>query len=137
VVSVAPSPLPLALVTASAIAVVAGRRIADVRTPERIDGEASRSAAYTLEYLRGVWVLGIGIALTTYCLWAVAVPHDSHGIAWSQVSIAPFALALLRYAYVLEDGRGGEPEEVFASDRVIQAAVVAWCAVYGLGVYLH
>jgi decaprenyl-phosphate phosphoribosyltransferase len=136
-VAVEPSTWFLALVSASAVAVVAGRRIADVRSPDRLVGQPTRMAAYTLEYLRGIWILGLGIAVTTYCLWAVAVPHDSHGIAWSQVSIAPFALALLRYAYVLEDGRAGEPEEVFASDRVIQVAVVAWCLVYGLGVYLR
>jgi decaprenyl-phosphate phosphoribosyltransferase len=136
-VGVEPSTWFLALVTASAVAVVAGRRIADMRSPDRLAGESTRVAPYTLEYLRGIWILGLGIAVTTYCLWAVAVPHDSHGVAWSQASIAPFTLALLRYAYVLEDGRAGEPEEVFASDRVIQIAVVAWCLVYGLGVYLR
>ena len=134
VVAIEPSMWFLALVSASAMAVVAGRRIADVRGGAVVAG---RSAPYSLEYLRGIWILGLGIALTTYCLWAVAVPHDSFGIAWSQVSIAPFALALLRYAYVLEGGRAGEPEDVFASDRVIQVAVVAWCVVYGLGVYLR
>ncbi len=49
----------------------------------------------------------------------------------------PFALALLRYAYVLERGEAGEPEEVFASDRVVQLAVAAWFVVYGLGVYVR
>jgi decaprenyl-phosphate phosphoribosyltransferase len=116
-----------------AVAVVAGRRIADVRA----GAAGARTAPYTVEYLRGIWIIGLGIAITTYCLWAVAMPHDSFGVAWSQVSIAPFALALLRYAYVLERGQAGEPEEVFLSDRVLQVAVIAWVVVYGLGVYLR
>jgi decaprenyl-phosphate phosphoribosyltransferase len=136
-VHIEPSTWFLALVTASAIAVVAGRRIADLRDPTAAAADRPRSAVYTLEYLRGIWILGLGIAVTTYCLWAIAVPHDSHGIAWSQLSIVPFALALLRYAYVLERGEAGEPEEVFASDRVVQLAVAAWFIVYGLGVYVR
>ena len=45
--------------------------------------------------------------------------------------------ALLRYALVLEQGRGAAPEEVFASDRVLQLLGLAWVVVYGLGVYLR
>ncbi|MGE5227486.1 MAG: decaprenyl-phosphate phosphoribosyltransferase [Planctomycetaceae bacterium] len=136
-VRIEPSAWFIALVTSAAIAVVAGRRMADVRDDGIEVGDQPRSAAYTVEYLRGVWVLAMGIAVTTYCLWAADVPHASHGIAWSQLSIVPFALALLRYAFVIERGAAGEPEEVFASDGVIQAAVVAWALVYGLGVYLR
>jgi decaprenyl-phosphate phosphoribosyltransferase len=136
-VRIEPSAWFIALVTAAAIAVVAGRRMADVRDDGVDVGDRPRSATYTVEYLRGVWILAMGIAVTTYCLWAADIPHASHGVAWSQLSIVPFALALLRYAYVIERGAAGEPEEVFASDGVIQAAVVAWALVYGLGVYLR
>ena len=45
--------------------------------------------------------------------------------------------ALLRYALVLEQGRGAAPEEVFASDRVLQLLGVAWVVVFGLAVYLQ
>ena len=37
-----------------------------------------------------------------------------------ELSIVPMLTALLRYALVLEQGRGAAPEEVFASDRVLQ-----------------
>jgi decaprenyl-phosphate phosphoribosyltransferase len=136
-VRIEPSAWFIAVVTSAAVAVVAGRRMADVRDVG-IDGtDRPRSAPYTVEYLRGVWVLALGIAVTTYCLWAADIPHASHGVAWSQLSIVPFAHALLRYAFVIERGAAGEPEEVFASDGVIQLAVVAWAVVYGLGVYLR
>ncbi|MGZ4132572.1 MAG: decaprenyl-phosphate phosphoribosyltransferase [Actinomycetota bacterium] len=136
-VRIEPSSWFIALVTSAAIAVVAGRRMADVRDDGIDTADSPRSATYTVEYLRGVWVLAMGIAVTTYCLWAADIPHASHGVAWSQLSIVPFALALLRYAFVIERGAAGEPEEVFASDGVIQLAVVAWAVVYGLGVYLR
>ena len=45
--------------------------------------------------------------------------------------------ALLRYALVLEQGRGAAPEEVFASDRVLQLLGVVWVVVFGLAVYVR
>ena len=49
----------------------------------------------------------------------------------------PLLTALLRYLLVLEQGRGAAPEEVFASDRVLQALGVAWVVVFGLAVYVR
>jgi decaprenyl-phosphate phosphoribosyltransferase len=43
--------------------------------------------------------------------------------------------AFLRYALVLEQGHGAAPEEVFASDRVLQLLGVIWVVVFGLAVY--
>ena len=45
--------------------------------------------------------------------------------------------ALLRYVLVLEQGRGAAPEEVFASDRVLQVLGVVWVVVFGLAVYVR
>jgi decaprenyl-phosphate phosphoribosyltransferase len=36
---------------------------------------------------------------------------------------------------VLEQGHGAAPEDVFASDRVLQVMGLAWLVVYGLAVY--
>jgi decaprenyl-phosphate phosphoribosyltransferase len=36
---------------------------------------------------------------------------------------------------VLEQGHGAAPEEVFASDRVLQTLGVLWVLVFGLAVY--
>ena len=49
----------------------------------------------------------------------------------------PVLTALLRYVLVLENGGGAAPEEVFASDRVLQVMGVAWVVLFGLGVYLR
>ena len=129
---VAPSMWFLMLTSSGALLVVVGKRQADLRST--IDG--STTSTYPATYLRGVWVLAAGVAITAYCLWAVAEPHLVGGIAWSQVSIVPFAVALLRYAYVVELGDGGAPEEVFLHDHALQSMVVVWILTYGAGVYL-
>ena len=54
-----------------------------------------------------------------------------------ELSIVPMLTALLRYALVLEQGQGAAPEEVFASDRVLQVLGVAWVVVFGLAVYVR
>jgi decaprenyl-phosphate phosphoribosyltransferase len=129
---VAPSMWFLMLTSSGALLVVVGKRQADLRSMV----DASTMSMYPATYLRGVWVLAAGVAITAYCLWAVAEPHLVDGIAWSQVSIVPFAVALLRYAYVVELGDGGAPEEVFLHDRALQSMVVVWILTYGAGVYL-
>ena len=129
---VAPSMWFLILTSSGALLVVVGKRLADLHSV--VDG--GTASMYPASYLRGVWVLASGVAITAYCLWAFAAPHLVDGIAWSQVSIVPFAVALLRYAYVVELGDGGAPEEVFLHDRALQSTVVVWILTYGAGVYL-
>ena len=129
---VVPSMWFLILTSSGALLVVVGKRQADLRSTE----DGGSASMYPVAYLRGVWVLAAGVAITAYCLWAFAQPHLVDGIAWSQVSILPFAVALLRYAYAIELGDGGAPEEVFLHDHALQAAVVAWFLTYGAGVYL-
>ena len=57
------------------------------------------------------------------------------GVPWHAVSIAPFTLALLRYAYVIDTGRAGEPEDVVLSDRVLQALGLLWVVPVAIGVF--
>ncbi len=80
-------------------------------------------------------MMASGFSIAAYSLWAFAQPHMHDGIAWSEVSIVPFALAVLRYALVLDAGRGGAPEDVVLSDRPLQLIGLMWLALYGLGVY--
>lgn len=124
----------LILTTSGALAVVSGKRAADLIARGDAAADATRSE-YTESFLRSVWLLAGGVALVSYCLWAFAVPHTIDGIAWSQVSIVPFALAFLRYIYVMDLGQAGAPEDVISHDRVIQVAVLVWAGVYAWGVY--
>ena len=52
-----------------------------------------------------------------------------------QLSILPFVMAVLRYALVLDQGRGSAPEEIVLGDRPLQLIGIAWAVVFAIGVY--
>jgi len=93
-------------------------------------------AAYTpqyLNYLKAVFSAG---TLITYCLWAFASAQEStEGSVLFQLSIVPFAIAILRYALLLEQGKGAEPENLVLSDRTLLIAGAIWAVTYTWAVY--
>jgi decaprenyl-phosphate phosphoribosyltransferase len=93
---------------------------------------------YPVSYLRYVWMIASGVAMTAYCLWAFEQQHlrDAAGLPWYELSIVPFVLALLRYALLLETGHGSAPEDVLLGDRTLQALAVLWAVVFGIAVYV-
>jgi decaprenyl-phosphate phosphoribosyltransferase len=119
--------------------IVTGKRYAEMREIGE-DAAAVRTtlAAYNLGYLRIVLAVSCGAALLSYCQWAFEISDEVRS-TWPfyQLSIVPLLTALLRYALVLEQGRGAAPEEVFASDRVLQLLGVVWAVVFGLAVYVR
>jgi len=92
---------------------------------------------YSVTYLRFVLGVAASVTLLSYCLWAFEKARVAD-TSWPmyQLSIVPMATALLRYGLVLERGHGGAPEEVFLSDRVLQALALIWVVTFALGVYL-
>ena len=75
-----------------------------------------------------------GVMITAYCLWAfenAARPATT----WFRLSIVPFVLAILRYAHVIEQGRGGAPEEIVLSDRVLQVLGLLWVLTFAIGIH--
>ena len=102
------------------------------------DAVAIRPAlgAYTpsfLHYLRAVFSGGVLIA---YCIWAfTSAEANPDGAVLFQVSIVPFAVAILRYALLLDQGEGAEPETLIMSDRIVLGAGVVWAIIYGCAVY--
>ena len=74
--------------------------------------------------------------LVGYCLWAFEKAAESGAsVPWFQLSIVPFAMAILRYALLVDSGHGGAPEEVVLGDRALQALGVAWLALFAVGGY--
>lgn len=119
---------------------VGGKRYAEY---EELGEERGRHRAalrgYSLAYLRYVRSVSSSVTVAAYCLWAFekagATGHTVAGSFWFELSIAPFVLALLRYALVLDQGEGGAPEDVVTSDVVIQVLGVIWLVFFALGVY--
>ncbi len=132
------SPWFLAATSSLSMFVVAGKRHADHLLMESQGAVTEPTdALYTLPFLRYIWMMSSGLAIGSYALWAFEMPHVHQGVAWGEVSIAAFALGVLRYALLIERGDGGAPEEILTRDRPLQVIGLVWMILYGLGVYLH
>jgi decaprenyl-phosphate phosphoribosyltransferase len=116
-----------------ALFMVAGKRYAElVALGERAETRRSLSE-YSASYLRFVWSLSAGVACTAYCLWAFEM-RVGDGVPWTTISIAPFVLALLRFAVDVDRGLAGAPEDIVLRDRVLLLLGLAWVATIGLAV---
>lgn len=121
------------LVTAfGALFMVAGKRYADVVAVGDAGAVRTSLQAYSPSYLRFVWSLSAGVTCTTYSLWAFEMRGADGGVPWSAVSIAPFVLAILRYAVDVDRGDAGAPEEIVLHDRVLLVLGLLWVGTVGL-----
>ena len=71
--------------------------------------------------------------MISYSLWAFEMAPDS-GVPWHTISIAPFLMALLRYAVDVDAGSAAEPEDIVFRDRVLQGIGLVWLVTVCLGV---
>ena len=98
-------------------------------------GETRRSLTrYSPSYLRFVWSLSAGVCCTAYSLWAFELHGREAGFPWETLSIAPFVLALLRYAVDVDRGEAGTPEDIVLRDPVLLVLGVVWVAMVVAGV---
>ena len=93
-------------------------------------------AEYSDSYLAYLRAVSSGTVLVGYCLWAFEKAHETtSSVPWYQLSILPFVLGLLRYALLVDQGKGEAPEEIVLSDRQLQLIGLVWLIVFGLGVH--
>ena len=113
----------------------AGKRYAEVVMLGEGQAATRRSLmGYSETYLRFVWSVSAAITIMTYGLWSFDL-HDDTGTPWATISMAPFVLAVLRYAVDVDAGRAGEPEEIALSDRVLQGLALIWLALAAVAVH--
>jgi decaprenyl-phosphate phosphoribosyltransferase len=118
---------------------VAGKRYSEMVV---MGQDAARSrpslAGYTPSYLRFVWGTAAAVTIMTYCLWAFQISastaRGSSGVPWPELTVVPFCFAFLRYAFYVDSGRAGEPEDVVLGDPVILLLGLGWVALFALGV---
>lgn len=120
-----------------ALFIVSGKRGAEVR--EMGDGASDFRAvlaSYSTSYVAYLRSMTSGAVLVAYSLWAFEQADLSRSdFPWHELSILPFVMAILRYALVLDQGRGSAPEEIILGDRTLQMIGLAWAVVFALGVY--
>lgn len=116
---------------------VAGKRYGEMRQLGPGAGTRKSLAAYTESYLKMVWELAAVAVVMSYSLWAfeqrtvrVAEP------LWAAISIFPFTLAMLQYAYRVDRGEGSAPEDVVLHDRVLLILGLVWLVTIVLAVFL-
>jgi decaprenyl-phosphate phosphoribosyltransferase len=83
-----------------------------------------------------VWSIASAVTMVGYSLWAFQLSQGRPSPLWYELSVAPFVIALLRYAYLVEAGEGGEPEELVFKDRQLQLFGLVWAVLFAAGVYL-
>jgi decaprenyl-phosphate phosphoribosyltransferase len=115
--------------------------VAGKRHAEHLDLREGRGAhratleEYSLGFLGYVRSVSSGVAIAAYCLWAFEKAKVASDPVLFQLSIVPFVMAILRYALLLDAGRGGAPEEVVLGDRTLQALGLVWVLLFAAGVY--
>ncbi|NBH11798.1 decaprenyl-phosphate phosphoribosyltransferase [Amycolatopsis sp. SID8362] len=114
---------------------VSGKRYAEIRLFNQTGAEIRSSLRkYSASYLRFVWATAVAVVIATYCQWAFQL-REQFGTTWSEISIVPFVIALLRYAIDVDGGKAGSPEEIVLHDRLLQVLGVAWITTLALAFY--
>jgi decaprenyl-phosphate phosphoribosyltransferase len=126
--------------SAGALFMVSGKREGEA---DELGAEAAlirpTLGIYTVSFLTYLRATSSGVVLVAYCLWAfeqagTGLTAESTAI-WYQLSIAPFAVAILRYALLADQGRAAEPERAVLSDPPLLLAALTWAAIYAYAVY--
>lgn len=127
--------------TFGSLFIVVGKRQSELHTMGAGDATTRPIlAAYTDSYLNYLRSVSTGVILVAYCLWAfekaaVASVGVDNPVPWFQLSAIPFALAILRYALIIDRGEAGAPEDVILSDRALIILGGLWAVLFGLGIY--
>jgi decaprenyl-phosphate phosphoribosyltransferase len=126
----------LIVATFGSLFMVTGKRVAE-HTAMGDDAGAHRAtlSVYTPAFLRWILIMASTVTIAAYCQWAFENQRAAHHGIWYQLSIVPFVLAMLRYAFLLDQGQGGQPEDMVLSDRTLQILAVIWVMAFALGVY--
>lgn len=98
-------------------------------------GHRSTLGDYSLRFLHLVRTVAASVAVGAYCMWAFEKPGAAGNALWFQLSALPLVLATVRYANLLDAGKGGSPEQLVFVDRVLQLAGLLWVASVTIGVY--
>jgi len=121
-------------ITFGSLFIVVGKRYAELHEVGLDAGTRTTLDTYTPGFLRMLLSASLAGAMLSYCVWAFETAEGTD-FPFYELSIVPMIAALFRYLLVLERGEGSAPEEVFASDRVLQLAGLIWIIIYGVAVY--
>jgi decaprenyl-phosphate phosphoribosyltransferase len=134
--SVPPSRLFLIVTSFGTLFIVTGKRHSEHLElgPGRGSARATLDA-YPLQLLRLLWGTAAALTVVAYCLWTFQ-QASRHGVPTIyQLTIVPFLLFVLRYAFLIELGRGSTPEDIVLRDRSLQVFTLFWAASLASAMY--
>jgi decaprenyl-phosphate phosphoribosyltransferase len=127
----------LIVASAGSLFMVAGKRSAEHETlGDERGAHRATLATYSADYLRYIRTVTSTVTITAYAIWAFEKSASSGAGNWFHVSIIPFALAIFRYALLLDAGAGEQPEEIVLGDRTLLVLGACWALAFALGVYI-
>lgn len=116
---------------------VAGKRFSEKEHVHKTTGVTRKSLdSYSSSYLRFIWSIAAGLTMITYALWAFEL-RDFNQDLLPALSIVPFAMAILRYAYSVDRGTAGSPEDTVLGDRQLLILGLVWLVVFSIAVSLR
>jgi decaprenyl-phosphate phosphoribosyltransferase len=134
-VGVTISPWFLIVAGSASLFMVTGKRHAElVELGDSAAGHRRALDMYSHAFLNYVRAVASSVAILAYCLWAFEKSAKVGTPVWFELSIVPFVLGILRYALLLEQGRGGAPEDVVLADHVLLLMGAAWAVLFAVAV---
>jgi decaprenyl-phosphate phosphoribosyltransferase len=135
-VGVTISPWFLIVAGSASLFMVTGKRHAEMlELGDRAGAHRLTLTLYSREYLSYVRAVSSSVTILAYCLWAFEKSATVGNQVWFQLAIIPFVLGILRYALLLEQGRGGAPEDLVLSDRVLLVMGACWAILFAIAVH--
>jgi decaprenyl-phosphate phosphoribosyltransferase len=135
-VGVTISPWFLIVAGSASLFMVTGKRHAEmIELGDRAGAHRLTLTMYSREYLSFVRAVSSSVTILAYCLWAFEKSSTVGNQVWFQLAIIPFVLGILRYALLLEQGRGGAPEDLVLADRVLLVMGACWAILFAIAVH--
>jgi len=135
-VGVTISPWFLIVAGSASLFMVTGKRHAElVELGDLAAGHRRSLDMYSRAFLSYVRAVASSVTILAYCLWAFERSSAVGYASWFELSIVPFVLGILRYALLLEQGRGGAPEDLVLGDRVLLATGAVWAVLFGIALH--
>lgn len=115
--------------------IVTAKRYAELRGAP--DGASRRVLAeYSEDYLRALLATIAGVIVVAYCIWSFE-DRGQHDATWpTSASAIPFALGIMRYGLLVDQGHGEEPEALLLGDRTLLGLAAACIGLLVLGTLL-
>jgi decaprenyl-phosphate phosphoribosyltransferase len=122
----------LVVTSACALFLVVGKRYAELSESSTRGATRRTLRRYSRRMLRRVLAAAAALGCLAYASWAFTRPELG---PWIELSLAPFALWLGRYARMLGSGAGEAPEELILRDPALLALAMLWTILFVTGLY--